>query len=185
MEDGVAILKVGPALTFALRECLFGLESIERELLQGRAGVELSGLTAALDVAMLAEPSHWKAWYPGDAEQQRRARRYSFSDRCRYYWNVPPVKASSERLMRNLARVEIPLTLLSQFLPLQYAAVREGRLAPLPADLARESVRIVLEAYSRAAQGDAPRDGARAEDRTLGDPGSGDAAGGRDPSWPR
>ena len=32
VEDGVAILKVGPALTFALREGLFALEQIEREL---------------------------------------------------------------------------------------------------------------------------------------------------------
>lgn len=32
VEDGIAILKVGPALTFALREGLFALEQIEREL---------------------------------------------------------------------------------------------------------------------------------------------------------
>jgi D-tagatose-1,6-bisphosphate aldolase subunit GatZ/KbaZ len=33
VEDGFAILKVGPALTFALREALFAIESMEREIL--------------------------------------------------------------------------------------------------------------------------------------------------------
>ena len=32
VKDGIGILKVGPALTFALREALFALESIERDL---------------------------------------------------------------------------------------------------------------------------------------------------------
>ena len=51
VEDGVAILKVGPALTFALRECLFSMESMEQELFSNRVGVRLSGLSAALERA--------------------------------------------------------------------------------------------------------------------------------------
>ena len=63
VEDGVAILKVGPALTFALRECLFALEGIERELLSGMANVHLSNLAETLELAMLAEPTHWRSYY--------------------------------------------------------------------------------------------------------------------------
>ena len=42
VEDHFAILKVGPWLTFALREAIFGLAFIEQEWLGGRAGVQLS-----------------------------------------------------------------------------------------------------------------------------------------------
>jgi D-tagatose-1,6-bisphosphate aldolase subunit GatZ/KbaZ len=37
VEDGIAILKVGPALTFGLREALFSLEMMEKELYFGRS----------------------------------------------------------------------------------------------------------------------------------------------------
>jgi D-tagatose-1,6-bisphosphate aldolase subunit GatZ/KbaZ len=153
VEDGVAVLKVGPALTFALRECLFGLESIERELLTGhRRGrsVALSGLSDALERAMLAQPAHWKTYYGGEPSHARLARRFSFSDRSRYYWNVASVKAAVDTLVSNLSASGIPLTLLSQYLPAGYAAVREGRVAARPTDLMREGVRVVLQEYSAA-----------------------------------
>jgi D-tagatose-1,6-bisphosphate aldolase subunit GatZ/KbaZ len=153
VQDGVAILKVGPALTFALRECLFGLEGIERELLTGKPGSEPSDLSGALERAMLANPSHWASYYSGDEDQKRLARRYSFSDRCRYYWSVPAVNAAVERLAGNLRQTGIPLTLLSQYLPLEYQAVRENGLALEPTALARESVAVVLRAYAAAARG--------------------------------
>lgn len=150
VEDGVAILKVGPALTFALRECLFGLESIERELLGRRGALRLSSLADSLDLAMTDNPAHWVGYYAGDEEGRRIARRYSFSDRSRYYWNVPAVREAARVLLDNLARTEIPLTLLSQFLPLQYRRVRENCLRPEPVALLRESVRSVLRDYSAA-----------------------------------
>ena len=154
VEDGVAILKVGPALTFALRECLFGLESIERELLGGRQGVRLCGLSGALDGAMLANPAHWRGYYTGPDEDQLVARRFSFSDRSRYYWLVPEVRASVSTLMDNLQRTGIPLTLLSQYLPAHVGGVREGRIAAAPAALLHESVCRVLRDYSCAAGGE-------------------------------
>jgi tagatose-1,6-bisphosphate aldolase non-catalytic subunit AgaZ/GatZ len=36
VNDGFAILKVGPGLTFALREALYGLDAIAEELFPGR-----------------------------------------------------------------------------------------------------------------------------------------------------
>ena len=55
VEDGIAILKVGPALTFALREGLLALEQIERVLFEGK-DIWLSGFASVLENAMLNTP---------------------------------------------------------------------------------------------------------------------------------
>src|SRR5205823_6088923 len=47
-EDHFAILKVGPWLTFAYREAIFSLSSIERELLGRGKGYRLSQVREAL-----------------------------------------------------------------------------------------------------------------------------------------
>jgi len=153
VEDGVAILKVGPALTFALRECLFSLELIERELMQGTVPADQSDLRGTLERAMIAEPRHWKDYYVGSDSQKRFARAFSLSDRSRYYWSQPDVAASIERLFTNLRRTAMPGTLVSQFLPLHSTAVRERRRGTDPRELVRESVRLVLECYSAASRG--------------------------------
>lgn len=151
VEDGVAILKVGPGLTFALRECLFSLEGIEQELLGSRRGFAVSRLSDTIEAAMLADPVHWRSYYRGSPEEQRLARRYSLSDRIRYYWNVPEVSAAADTLLANLAETDIPRSLLSQFLPGLLAPVLDGRVASRGRALAVESVRIVLASYARAA----------------------------------
>jgi len=153
VEDGVAILKVGPALTFALRECLFSLERIEEDLLRGEAKASLSNLSGCLEEAMLAQPAHWRGYYTGSEADLWRGRRYGFSDRCRYYWSVPSVSAAVDRLMQNLRTRKIPLPLISQHMPLHYAAVREGRLAAAAEAFLVESVRTELGRYSAATRG--------------------------------
>jgi D-tagatose-1,6-bisphosphate aldolase subunit GatZ/KbaZ len=148
-----AILKVGPWLTFAFREAVFALECIEREWLGDRRGVELSGLRATLDDAMVADPAHWAPYYRGDAGALRLKRAFSYSDRCRYYWPQSAVLAALERLLGNLTdgRAEhIPATLLSQYLPAQYEAVRAGELAAEPAALIRDKIGCVLAHYDAA-----------------------------------
>ncbi|MGA2613150.1 MAG: class II D-tagatose-bisphosphate aldolase, non-catalytic subunit [Spirochaetia bacterium] len=150
VEDGIAILKVGPALTFAMRECLFGLELIERELVPPHGGRRLSLLAETLDRAMLENPEHWKSYYAGSEEQEQLSRKYSFSDRSRYYWAVPAVQKSLGVLMANLRAIEIPLPLLSQYLPLQYRGVIEGRCGSDPDTLVRRSIIAVLEDYASA-----------------------------------
>jgi D-tagatose-1,6-bisphosphate aldolase subunit GatZ/KbaZ len=147
VEDHWAILKVGPALTFALREALFALSAIERELLPAGAR---SYLPDVIDARMLSQPSHWSDYYKGQADAQRLARRYSYSDRLRYYWPDPDVARAQEQLLANLERVAIPLPLLSQHLPRQYQRVRACELAPGPRALAIDRVRDVLRDYDRA-----------------------------------
>ncbi len=148
--DHYAILKVGPALTFALREALFALSSIEAELLPEG---ERAQLPEALEQAMLAEPRHWQKHYAGTPEQQRLLRRYALSDRCRYYWGEPAVRAAQARLFANLDAAAIPLPLLSQYLPTQYAAVMQGCLPATAQRLVEDKVAEVLATYARACHG--------------------------------
>jgi D-tagatose-1,6-bisphosphate aldolase subunit GatZ/KbaZ len=147
VEDHWAVLKVGPGLTFALREALFALAAIEEELF---ADGDQSHLPEVVERRMLAEPSQWQGYYPGTADEQRLARRYSFSDRLRYYWPDQEVHSAQERLLSNLASVEIPLPLISAHLPDQYARIRLGELAVQPRALVIDHVCDVLRAYVRA-----------------------------------
>lgn len=147
VRDHFAILKVGPAATFALREAWFALAMLERELLPAPAQ---SRLIETLDEAMRRQPRHWLKHYPGAPEAQRLLRAYGLSDRCRYYWGEPAVDAALGRLIANLDAQPLPLAALSQFLPEQAQAVFEGRLAARAEDLARDKVGQLLARYARA-----------------------------------
>ena len=146
-----AILKVGPQLTFALREALFALSAIEQELLNG-AG-ECSGLPEVCDRVMTDHPGQWIKHYPATGPQARWYRRYSYSDRIRYYWSHPQVSAAVERLFNNLSRGAIPTPILSQFLPAQATLVQEGNLLPEPRDLVIHRIMQVTSVYSAACRG--------------------------------
>jgi len=129
VEDGIAILKVGPALTFYLREALFALENIEKELLMN-SGIPLSGFRDTLEMIMLENPGYWIKHYHGDEQALKFARAFSLSDRCRYYLNDDRVQQSINRLFANLDAVDIPYTLMSQYLPNQYEKIRKKELTP-------------------------------------------------------
>jgi len=148
VRDHFAILKVGPGVTFALREILWALVAIEAELGGGPA----DSLKDVVLAAMRADPRHWRAYYTDPATQAVDLE-YSLSDRIRYYWNVPEVRQASEALIDHLQRRRIPLTLLSQYLPLQYAAVRAGALENDPRELLLDGVGRVLRTYADACAG--------------------------------
>ncbi|ENE9207663.1 TPA: tagatose-bisphosphate aldolase subunit KbaZ [Citrobacter freundii] len=148
--DHFAILKVGPALTFALREALFSLAAIEEELLPAKA---CSGLRHVLESVMLDHPEYWQSHYHGDGNARRLARGYSYSDRVRYYWPDSQIDEAFERLVRNLADDPIPLPLISQYLPLQYVKVREGDLSATPRELIINHIQDILQQYHCACLG--------------------------------
>ncbi|MEW2165657.1 D-tagatose-bisphosphate aldolase, class II, non-catalytic subunit [Streptomyces sp. NPDC007084] len=147
VHDHWAILKVGPGLTFALREALFALAAIEREVVPA---TRLSHLVDVVDRRMREEPGWWQGYADGDARAQRLSRLYGFSDRVRYYWTDPEILTAQQRLLDNLEGDALPLPLLSAHLPLQYARVRSGFLAPRPHDILVDRVRDVLRDYDRA-----------------------------------
>ena len=150
VEDHFCILKVGPWLTFAFREGLFALENIEREWLSGRAGVELSGLRGVMESVMLRQPVHWASYYRGDEAERRLSRSFSFSDRIRYYWPQPEAETAVARLISNLSASPIPLSLVAQYLPVQYNLLRQGSLGRGPRDLITHKILAVLDAYAGA-----------------------------------
>ncbi len=148
VRDHFAILKVGPWLTFAYREAVFALAMIERELFKN--GTKLSGVREALETEMLRKPGYWKSYYKGADAEVALARAYSFSDRSRYYWPADAVQEEVKLLLRNLSSAPIPLTLLSQYLPQEYLAVREGRVLNTPVALIQEHIQQVLRQYAAA-----------------------------------
>ena len=149
VEDHWAVLKVGPALTFAMREALFALALIETELIPRPSR---SNLIEVVERRMLAEPDHWQGYYSdrGDPLAQRTARRYSYSDRLRYYWADDEVDAARRTLLSNLDRTGIPMPLISQFLPYQYDRIRAGELEPVAQSLVIDRIRDAMRPYSRA-----------------------------------
>ena len=149
-EDHFAILKVGPWLTFAYREAVFALEAVERELLGGLPGVRLSGVRAALDAEMLAQPGRWRPYYSGDARELPRARAFGYSDRCRYYWPRPPVREALAVLPRNFSGRPLPEALLSQYLPDEHDAVGVGLFESEPTALSRHHIGRVLDRCAAA-----------------------------------
>jgi D-tagatose-1,6-bisphosphate aldolase subunit GatZ/KbaZ len=150
VEDHFAILKVGPWLTLAFREAVFALGAIERELLAGKKGCKVSQVREALDSAMLRDPSQWRSYYQGDEDQLRFSRAYSYSDRCRYYWHHASVQEELVRLVHNLCAHSLPMTLLSQFMPVEYAAVRAEQLTLEPHAIIRYHIQNVLRIYAAA-----------------------------------
>ena len=147
VEDGIAILKVGPALTYGLREALFSMSFMEKELVPAE---ERSNFIEVLEETMLANPGNWQKHYHGDEKQLYLARKYSFSDRARYYMGQPEVLAAMEKLFTNLNTYKIPLNMLHQYMPLTYAKVRDGVL-PLDAkELAMDGVTNFMLDYEYA-----------------------------------
>ncbi len=152
VEDGIAILKVGPALTFALREGLFALSLIEEEMFRYNPDIHLSNLINVFEEAMLQNPDNWKKHYHGNGEKLKFARKYSFSDRCRYYLPDPNVQKSIERMLQNLSKTTIPLSLLSEYMPIQYSKVRNGKLSNNPISLLKDRVVNCIDDYLYATE---------------------------------
>jgi D-tagatose-1,6-bisphosphate aldolase subunit GatZ/KbaZ len=154
VEDHWAILKVGPALTFAMREALFALAHIESELVVAESR---SNLIDVIERRMLDDPTYWQGYYPevrgersDGGSTSRTARRYSYSDRLRYYWAVDEIEAARQTLLANLDHTGIPMPLISQFLPVQYDRIRTGRLESTAQALVIDRVRDALRPYARA-----------------------------------
>jgi len=92
IQDHFGILKVGPQLTLALREALFALSYIEDELIPVE---NRSHLRTVCEREMLESPKNWQRFYLVPASKDTLYRRYSYSDRIRYYWNQPRIQSTA------------------------------------------------------------------------------------------
>jgi D-tagatose-1,6-bisphosphate aldolase subunit GatZ/KbaZ len=144
VRDHYAILKVGPALTFALREAIFALAQMENELISPE---KRSRVLDVIDEVMLNEPGYWKKYYRPTWSQSMVDIHFSLSDRMRYYWPHPRIKHSVETLIANLNDVALPLGLISQFMPVQFERASEGVLSTTPHNLIIDKIQDVLRAY--------------------------------------
>ena len=147
VEDGIAILKVGPALTFGLREALFALDHIEKALVPEE---KRANFADALEAAMMANPKNWQKHYHGTEEELAFARKYSFSDRARYYIGEASVQGAIDKLLANLEETGIPMSILHQYLPKQYDKVVAGTLENKPVELIKDGVVLYMEDYEYA-----------------------------------
>jgi D-tagatose-bisphosphate aldolase class II non-catalytic subunit len=150
VRDGFAILKVGPGLTFVLREALYGLDAIAEELFPARRD---ETLRATMERIMLASPDNWAKYYHGSTAELALQRHFSYSDRIRYYWPQPEADAAVARLFEVLEDKELPETLIGQYLGGRYESVRHGRLAPTARSLAMAAVESLMEDYISACEG--------------------------------
>ena len=146
VRDGFAILKVGPALTFALRETLYGLDHIADHLFGNRSAT----LRDTMERLMLDKPANWEKYYPGTALHQRLQRHFSYSDRIRYYWNEDIARKAVAALLALFGDTAVPEPLISQYLGASYAQVMTGASAPTARSLIRTSLIRVLSDYSAA-----------------------------------
>jgi len=144
VRDHYAILKVGPALTFALREAIFALAQMENELISPE---NRSHVLEVIDEVMLNEPGYWKKYYHPTWSQAMVDIHFSLSDRIRYYWPHPRIRQSVEKLIANLNEVSLPLGLISQFMPVQFERLADNSLAPTPHNLIIDKIQDVLRAY--------------------------------------
>jgi D-tagatose 6-phosphate 4-epimerase len=147
VRDGFAILKVGPWLTFALREALYGLDCIAH-VLHPRPTDD--SLPAAMEALMLKEPGNWRKYYEGGPDELRLQRHFSFSDRIRYYWPRPEAHAAVDRLFAKLADKPIPEPLISQYLGGLYPEVLDGSLSAQPRELVLGAILQILWRYDHA-----------------------------------
>jgi D-tagatose-1,6-bisphosphate aldolase subunit GatZ/KbaZ len=146
IEDSIAILKVGPALTHRYREALFALNHIENDLIQEP---ELrSNFMDCLIQVMKDDPKHWIKHYHGNSDEILYKLKYSYSDRSRYYMSHPKIQSSIAQLYANLTNISLPI--LSQFMPIQYERVKQGKLKNEAHDLVKDYIIDRLKDYMEA-----------------------------------
>jgi len=147
VKDHFAILKVGPGLTFAMREALWALDAIDAEITPESRQARLRDTVLT---RMRQQPGYWERYYHGEGKLLAVDLQYSLSDRIRYYWPDAEIERARVRLFDNLRERAPPISLISQHLPLALHAVRAGAATRDPLSLAMAHVSAVLDDYHHA-----------------------------------
>ena len=150
VADHFGILKVGPALTYAMREAFFALAEIEKDASGGRKSVTGGYLPDIMETLMVSDPGSWQPYYRGTEEELAYLRQHAYSDRIRYYWSRPEAQAALKRLFATLRQTPPPLSLVLQHLPEAGQKIRDGRLANDPEQIVLDRIGAVANRYARA-----------------------------------
>ena len=145
-ELGFGFQKVGPALTFAMRQALYALDTA-----LGFIGREI-GLFATMENLMLAHPGYWQGHY---AVEDRLARHFGLSDRVRYYWAQEPAQRAVHALRDRVQSTPLPEPLLLQVFDERVLERAEQLSGGLDQRLIDASIELALDPYdlSGAVQG--------------------------------
>ena len=148
VQDHFAILKVGPAVTFAVREALWALDTIEMEWIDAGRWSRLREIAIE---RMKADPRHWSKYYTSSGAELAYDLQYSLSDRIRYYWGQSEIVAAQKKLFDNLTQASAAP---GADQPVPAGRIRRqpapSRASLAPKALVIEHVRRVLEGYSSA-----------------------------------
>ncbi len=147
VKDHFAILKVGPAVTFALREALWALDNVVADL---GVRAQTDSLRATVLASLRANPKHWQRYYEQTGNSLTLQLQYSLSDRIRYYWPQPEIVDAVNRVCSLFDQAQPPISLISQYLPAAVEPLREGRLKLSAHEMIIHHIRTVLEQYSNA-----------------------------------
>ncbi|RRI00730.1 D-tagatose-bisphosphate aldolase, class II, non-catalytic subunit [Mesorhizobium tamadayense] len=144
VEDGFAILKVGPELTFKLREALYALDLIASDMVPDYGE---RPLYHAMEELMCGAAKNWQSHYHGSDDEKRVLRHYSYSDRIRYYWASAQARTACDRLFKMLKGRKVPATLFHQHMP---SAAAWADLDCDGEEIVIGRVRQSIETYERA-----------------------------------
>ena len=150
VRDHFGVLKVGPALTFAMREAFFALARMEQKTLGDRKSIPCSRLPEVMEALMVADPRFWRSHYRGTTSELAHLRENAYSDRIRYYWDRPEAVAALGRLNANLRRFPPPLALIGQHLPGSDEQIGAGMIPNDPEAIVVDWIGKVAGTYARA-----------------------------------
>ena len=145
VEDGIAILKVGPAVTYALREGLFSLSLMEKELIKNEN--EKANFIELLEKIMSDNPKDWEKYYQGNELEQQLQRKYSFSDRCRYYMSKKEINQCIDELFKNIDSSDLPLGMIKQYCPNTYLKIRSEQIEKNARNIVKSNIHEVINDY--------------------------------------
>ena len=145
VEDGVAILKVGPACTYALREALFSLSMIENEMVN--EDDQRINFMDKLDEIMVKNPKDWQNYYFGSELDKKLSRKYSFSDRSRYYFSKEEIESNINELFNKLDEYDLPLGMIKQYFPNAFKKILTEKYPSDSKSLVKSNIIDVIEDY--------------------------------------
>jgi len=142
-----AILKVGPALTFAYRRALYALDFLVNFLSDRPKD---HSLPALMEQLMDEKPGYWRDHYGGGEKKHKELLHFGYADRIRYYWNHPQAIEAVQRLEKNFDAYDPGAHVLCQFFsdPILSRAENLRSLGIAPAkSLIWAQIQTVLDPY--------------------------------------